>query len=50
LGHELWIGDSAKIRATEIRKQQTDERDALLISGSTVDETLSANLGVDKKH
>jgi hypothetical protein len=31
LGHELWIGDSAKIRATEVRKQKTDERDALLI-------------------
>ena len=31
LGHELWIGDSAKIRASELRKQKTDERDALLI-------------------
>lgn len=31
LGHELWIGDSAKIRASEIRKQKTDERDAALI-------------------
>lgn len=31
LGHELWIGDSAKIRAAEVRKQKTDERDALLI-------------------
>jgi transposase len=31
LGHELWIGDSAKIRATEVRKQKTDERDARLI-------------------
>jgi transposase len=31
LGHELWIGDSAKIRASEVRKQKTDERDALLI-------------------
>jgi len=28
LGHELWIGDSAKIRAAEVRKQKTDERDA----------------------
>jgi transposase len=28
LGHELWIGDSAKIRASEVRKQKTDERDA----------------------
>jgi transposase len=31
LGHQLWIGDSAKIRASEVRKQKTDERDALLI-------------------
>ena len=31
LGHELWIGDSAKIRASEVRKHKTDERDALLI-------------------
>jgi transposase len=31
LGHELWIGDSAKIRASEVRKQKTDERDARLI-------------------
>jgi transposase len=31
LGHELWIGDSAKIRASEVRKQKTDPRDALLI-------------------
>lgn len=25
LGHELWIGDSAKIRASEVRSQKTDE-------------------------
>jgi len=31
LGHELWIGDAAKIRASEVRKQKTDERDARLI-------------------
>lgn len=31
LGHELWIGDSAKIRASEVRKQKTDARDAALI-------------------
>src|ERR1700687_2049267 len=31
LGHELWIGDAAKIRASEVRKQKTDKRDALLI-------------------
>jgi hypothetical protein len=33
LGHELWIGDAAKIRASEVRKQKTDERDARLILG-----------------
>lgn len=31
LGHELWIGNSARIRASEVRKQKTDERDAQLI-------------------
>jgi transposase len=31
LGHELWIGDSGKIRASEVRKQKTDQRDAALI-------------------
>jgi transposase len=31
LGHEVWIGNSAKIRASEVRKQKTDERDARLI-------------------
>lgn len=31
LGHELWIGDSARIRASEVRRQKTDERDAALI-------------------
>jgi transposase len=30
LGHELWIGDAARIRASEVRKQKTDERDARL--------------------
>ena len=38
LGHELWIGDAAKIRASMVRKQKTDVRDAahlleLLLSG-----------------
>jgi len=27
-GHELWIGDAAKIRAAMVRKQKTDPRDA----------------------
>ena len=28
LGHELWSGDAAQIRASMVRKQKTDERDA----------------------
>jgi transposase len=28
LGHEVWIGDAAQIRASYIRKQKTDRRDA----------------------
>ena len=28
LGHEVWIGDAAAIRASVVRKQKTDERDA----------------------
>ena len=28
-GHELWVGDPAEIRARMVRKQHTDERDAL---------------------
>jgi transposase len=28
LGHEVWIGDAAKVRASYVRKQKTDRRDA----------------------
>jgi transposase len=28
LGHELWVGDAAQIRASCVRKQKTDRRDA----------------------
>jgi transposase len=28
LGHELWVGDAARIRASEVRYQKTDPRDA----------------------
>jgi transposase len=31
LRHELWIGDAARIRAAEVRKQKTDARDAALL-------------------
>ena len=28
LGQEVWIGDAAEIRASVVRKQKTDQRDA----------------------
>lgn len=31
LGHELWVGDAARIRAAAVRKQKTDARDAALL-------------------
>ncbi len=31
LGHDLWIGDAAKIRASDVRAQKHDRRDAELI-------------------
>lgn len=31
VGHELWIGDAARIRAAEVRQQKHDRRDAALI-------------------
>lgn len=30
-GHQLWIGDAARIRACEVREQKTDRRDAELL-------------------
>lgn len=31
LGHDVWIGDAAKIRASEVRQQKHDRRDAQLL-------------------
>ena len=31
LGHELWVGDAAKIRASDDRQQKHDKRDARLL-------------------
>jgi transposase len=31
MGHEVWIGDAAQIRASYVRKQKTDRRDCLHI-------------------
>ena len=30
-GHEVWIGDAARIRASEVRQQKHDKRDAALL-------------------
>ena len=38
LGHELWIGDAAQIRASDVRKQKTDKRDAADILKLVVEE------------
>ncbi len=37
-GHDLWVGDAAKIRAAETRKQKTDRRDAELLMRLMVEE------------
>ena len=29
LGHEVWVGDAAQVRASSVRRQKTDKRDAL---------------------
>jgi len=47
LGHELWIGDAAKIRASCERKQKTDRRDALLLLAVADGRAVSADLGAD---
>jgi transposase len=38
LGHEVWIGDAAAIRASYVRKQKTDRRDAAHILKLLVEE------------
>ncbi len=38
LGHELWIGDAAQIRASMVRKQKTDARDAAHLLESLLSE------------
>jgi transposase len=30
-GHEVWIGDAARIRASDVRQQKHDRRDAALL-------------------
>ena len=36
-GHELWVGDAAKIRASDVRQQKHDRRDAALLLKLLVD-------------
>ena len=43
-GHDVWIGDAAKIRASEVRQQKTDRRDAALILKLLLEGTLPADL------
>src|SRR5579863_10701404 len=38
LGHELWVGDAAKIRASDSRQQKHDKRDARLLLQLLVEE------------
>ena len=47
LGHEVWIGDAAQIRASYVRKQKTDKRDAAHILRLLVERTVSAVVGAD---
>ena len=42
LGHEIWIGDAAQIRASYVRKQKTDKRDAAHILKLVVEGRFSA--------
>ena len=45
LGHELRLGDAAKIRAMEVRKQKTDRRDAAAVAAAAAGGSLSASCG-----
>jgi hypothetical protein len=47
LGHELWIGDAAKIRASEVRKQKTGECDTRVILDLSPGATCSGSGGSD---
>ena len=47
LGHEVWIGDAAQIRASYVRKQKTDKRDAAHILKLLMRGPVSAVVGAD---
>ena len=50
LGHEVWIGDAAQIRASYVRKQKTDKRDAAHILKLLVEGAVSAVVGADQRN
>lgn len=49
LGHEIWIGDAAQIRASYVRKEKTDRRDAgahtAIAAGGSVSTIMDADGG-----
>ena len=49
LGHELWIGDAAQIRASMVRKQKTDARDAAHLLQLLMERTLPAHLAAARR-
>jgi transposase len=42
--HEVWVGDAAKIRAKQVRKQKTDRRDAVHILDLMMKDDFTADL------
>ena len=47
LGHEVWMGDAAEIRASYVRKQKNDRRDAGHILKLAAGRALSAAVGAE---
>ena len=45
LGHEVWVGDAAQIRASYVRQQKTDKRDAAHILKLLVENRFSEVVG-----
>ena len=50
LGHEIWIGDAAQIRASYVRKQKTDKRDAAHILKLVVEGRFPRLWTADREH
>jgi hypothetical protein len=44
LGHELWVGDAAEIKAKRVRKQKNDREDAPASAHAAGGESLSAGM------